>query len=109
MLIQLIEDDVFFLIIINLIEVAELNDLGIQIFIIRNKKLFQFINADLILIYMQITQIKMFKLENINVKYMSQVCDLFVAFIDLCDAVSEQVVYIELMSLIEIGDKIFNI
>ena len=40
MLIQLIEDDPFSSIIMNLIEVAELNDLNMQIFIIRNKKLF---------------------------------------------------------------------
>ena len=40
MLIQLIEDDLFSLIIINSIEVAELNDSDIQILIIRNKKLF---------------------------------------------------------------------
>ena len=89
MLIQLIEDDLFFLIIMNLIEVAELNDLNMQIFIIRNKKLFQFINIDLVLIYMQIIQIEMFKFEDAGVKCINQVSDLFIAFINLCDAVGE--------------------
>ena len=40
MLIQLIEDDLFFSMIMNLIEVAGLNNSDMQIFIIRNKKLF---------------------------------------------------------------------
>ena len=40
MLIQLIEGNLFSFMIVNLIEVAGLNDLSIQIFIVRNKKLF---------------------------------------------------------------------
>ena len=40
MLIQLIEDSLFSFIIVDLIKVIKLNDLSMQIFIIRNKKLF---------------------------------------------------------------------
>ena len=109
MLIQLIKDDLFSLIIVNLIEVAEFNNLNTQIFIIRNKKLFQFIDVDLILIYIQITQIKAFKFENVNIEYVNQVFDLFIAFINLCDTVSEQVVYTKFINLIEVSDKIFII
>ena len=38
---------------------------------------------------MQITQIEVFKLENADVECVNQVSGLFVAFIDICDAVSE--------------------
>ena len=38
---------------------------------------------------MQITQIEVFKLENADVKCVSQISDLFVVFINLCDAISE--------------------
>ena len=38
---------------------------------------------------MQITQIKAFKFEDADVEYVNQVSDLFVAFINLCDVVSE--------------------
>ena len=40
MLIQLIKNDLFFFMIVNSVEVAELNNSDTQIFIIRNKKLF---------------------------------------------------------------------
>ena len=40
MLIQLIKDGLFSSIIVNLIEMTEFNDSDIQIFIIKNKKLF---------------------------------------------------------------------
>ena len=89
MLIQLIESDLFFLIIVNSVEVTEFNDLDTQIFIIRNKKLFQFIDVDLILIYMQIIQIKAFIFKNVNVKCINQISDLFVAFINLCNVINE--------------------
>ena len=38
---------------------------------------------------MQITQIEVFKLEDANVECINQVSDLFVAFINLCNAVSK--------------------
>ena len=38
---------------------------------------------------MQITQIEMFKFKNINVKYINQIFNLFVTFINFCDAVSK--------------------
>ena len=71
MLIQLIEGDLFSLIIMNLIEVAGINDSDTQIFIIRNKKLFQFIDVNLILVYMQITQIEAFKFKDTDIKCVS--------------------------------------
>ena len=40
MLIQLIKNNLFSFIIVNSVEMAKLNDLNTQIFIIRNKKLF---------------------------------------------------------------------
>ena len=95
--------------IVDLIEMAELNDSDTQIFIIRNKKLFQFINVNLILIYMQVIQIEAFKFEDADVKCMNQVSDFFVAFIDFCDAIGEQVIYTEFMNLIEVDDEIFII
>ena len=38
---------------------------------------------------MQVIQIEAFKFEDISVECISQVSDLFVAFIDICDAVSD--------------------
>ena len=38
---------------------------------------------------MQIIQIEVFKLKNVSVECIGQVSGLFIAFIDLCDAVSE--------------------
>ena len=38
---------------------------------------------------MQIIQIEMFKFEDTDVEYVSQISDLFVVFISICDAVSE--------------------
>ena len=71
MLIQLIKGDSFSLMIVNSVEVAGLNDSDMQIFIIRNKKLFQFIDVDSVLIYMQVIQIEAFKLENTDTECMN--------------------------------------
>ena len=38
---------------------------------------------------MQVTQIETFKLKGTDVECVSQVSDLFIAFIDLCNVVSE--------------------
>ena len=38
---------------------------------------------------MQVTQIEVFKLGIAGVECLNQVSDLFIAFIDLCDVVSE--------------------
>ena len=107
MLIQLVEDSLFFFMIVDLIEVAGFDDSDTQIFIIRNKKLLQFINVDLILVYMQVTQIEAFKFEDVSVECINQISDLFVAFISFCDVISEQMVCIELMGLIEVRSEIF--
>ena len=107
MLIQLIENSPFSSMIMDSVEVAELNNLNMQIFMIKNKKLFQFINVDLILIYIQVTQIEVFKFEDADIECVGQVSDLFIAFIDLCDAISEQMICTEFMNLIEISDEIF--
>ena len=109
MLIQLIEDDLFSFIIVNSVKVIELNNSDIQIFIIKNKKLFQFINVNLVLIYIQIIQIEMFKFENADIECINQVSDLFIVFINFCNAISEQIIYTKFMSLIEVNDEIFII
>ena len=38
---------------------------------------------------MQVTQIEVFKFKNTDVKCLNQISDLFIAFIDLCDVISE--------------------